>query len=105
MGDGNAVVIKSVNAIDPCQGVTVVKEECINHVTKCMFKGLERLVRDGNAEVTLNKVMCAIATTWENYVSTCQARTLLTKSRQGSYDEWEDEEMGFVLPEGQPLHP
>ena len=69
VGDGDAAVIESVNAIDPWHGVTVVKEECINHTQGvCMFKGLVRMVRDGNVEV--NKGIR-------------QARTLLTKSMGG----------------------
>ena len=52
----------------------------MNHVTKCMFKGLERVVRDGNAEVKLNKAVCAAAATREDDVSTSHARKLLTKS-------------------------
>ena len=80
VGDGDAAVIESVNAIDPYHGVTVVKEECINHVAKRMFKGLERVVRDGNAEVKLNKAVCAAATTQKDDVSTSHAKKLLTKS-------------------------
>ena len=38
VGDGDAAVIESVNAIDPYDGVTVVKEKCINHVAKRMYK-------------------------------------------------------------------
>ncbi|KAK2191354.1 hypothetical protein NP493_53g02003 [Ridgeia piscesae] len=82
-------VIESVNAIDPYHGVTVVKEECINHVAKRMYKGLERVVREGNAEVKLNKAMCAAATTQKDNVSTSLARKLLT-----------NEEMVITLLEG-----
>ncbi|KAK2193337.1 hypothetical protein NP493_15g03056 [Ridgeia piscesae] len=48
-----------------------------------MFKGLERVVRGGNAHLTLNKTVCATATTRENDVSTSQARKAADKG------EWE----------------
>ena len=90
VGDGDAAVIELVNAIDPYHGVTVVKEECINHVAKRIYKGLERVVRDqGNVEVKLNKAVCAAATTQKDNVSTSLARKLLT-----------NEEMVITLLEG-----
>ena len=50
LGDGDAAVMDSLNAVEPYSSVTVAKEECINHVAKRMYKGLEKIVKDGNAE-------------------------------------------------------
>lgn len=52
MGDGDAAVMDALSTISP---YPVCKEECINHVTKYMFSGVERIFRDVSAEVKVNK--------------------------------------------------
>ena len=57
LGDGDAAVMDSLNAIEPYPGVTLTKEECINHMANRMYKGLEKIVKDVNG-VTLTKEEC-----------------------------------------------
>ena len=59
LGDGDAAVVISMNAIESYTGLTVEKEVCINHEAKRMYKGLEKLVKDVNAKVKQNKAVCA----------------------------------------------
>ena len=55
LGDGHAAVLDCLNTTVPYPGITIQKEECINHVSKRMFKGLERVVKEVNAEVKVNR--------------------------------------------------
>ena len=55
LGDGDAAVLDILNTTVPYPGINIQKEECINHVSKRMFKGLERVVKEVNAEVKVNK--------------------------------------------------
>ena len=55
LGDGDAAVLDCLNTTIPYPGINIQKEECINHVSKRMFKGLERVVKEVNAEVKVNR--------------------------------------------------
>ena len=55
LGDGDAAVLDCLNRTVPYPGITIQKEEYINHVSKRMFKGLETVVKEVNAEVKLNR--------------------------------------------------
>ena len=57
--DGDAAVMAALSTASP---YPVTKKECINHVAKRMFNGLERIVKDVNAEVKGNKVATSVKT-------------------------------------------
>ena len=74
VGDGDAAVMDALSTASP---YPVKKEECINHIAKRMFNGLEKIIKDVNSEVKANK-MKASGTT-----SAVKAATLLTTTLSG----------------------
>ena len=50
VGDGDAAVLDAIKTLDPYGGKLVEKEECINHVSKNMFKGLDRLTKEVDSQ-------------------------------------------------------
>lgn len=50
LGDGDAAVISALNTMQPYGAhVAVEKQECINHMSKRMFKGLENVLKESTA--------------------------------------------------------
>jgi hypothetical protein len=47
--DGDAAVLDTVTSLDPYPD-KVTKEECINHISNRMYKGLERIVKDSDVQ-------------------------------------------------------
>ena len=59
VGDGDAAVMDALLTASP---YPVTKEECINHIAKRMYNGLDKVVKDVNAEVKGNRVKANAAT-------------------------------------------
>ena len=59
VGDGDAAVMDALLTASP---YPVTKEECINHIAKQMYNGLDKVVKDVNAEVKGNRVKANAAT-------------------------------------------
>ena len=51
LGDGDAAVLSALNTLQPYGAdVTIEKRECINHMSKRMFKGLEKVVKESSTK-------------------------------------------------------
>ena len=88
VGDGDASVIESVNAIDPYHWVTVVKEECINHVTKRIYKGLESCERGKCRGETEQGRVCSSNNSGRQCLhKPCKEAADKVIGRQGPYDK------------------
>ena len=52
LGDGDAAVLSALNTLRPYGAdVEIVKHECINHISKRMYRGLEKVVKDAKSAV------------------------------------------------------
>ena len=52
LGDGDAAVLSALNTLHPYGAdVEIVKHECINHISKRMYRGLEKVVKDAKSAV------------------------------------------------------
>ena len=82
LGDGDAAVISALNTLQPYGAdVVVQKHECINHMSKRMYKGLENVIKEstGHAKEARGKA----TTSTRGKASKSDAKTPVTTSLRG----------------------
>lgn len=91
IGDGDAAVIEALNQMKP-YGEDIVKEECINHVAKRMYSGLERLVKEADSHVKgikhTSRTLSTEATAASSLMCKMSGRGRMTKERMKKWSSY-----------------
>jgi len=87
LGDGDAAVLSALNTLQPYGAdVTIEKRECINHMSKRMFKGLEKMVKEWS---TKGKDTCKTSTSSKPQVTTSlSGKGKLTSAKMKKWSQY-----------------